>query len=268
MQEHQTMNSPHPCDEPEEPEQTIDALCKTHGTFRAKVIQGPFGPPITQRCQLCQQQARDESEARRASTAELERRNHVAELNREAGIPARFQSRSIESYLANQDGQKRVVNIARRFVDTWTEQREKGTSLIFTGGPGTGKTHLACAIGKALLESQLAAVRFGTVTGLLRSIKDTYRPGSERSEQQAFDSILQYDLLIVDEIGVQLGTDHEKLLLFEVLNERYQGSLPTILISNLSAADLEIFLGQRVMDRYRECGAVVAFDWPSHRGVK
>lgn len=56
--------------------------------------------------------------------------------------------------------------------------------------------------------------------------------------------------------------------MFEILNGRYQELRPTILISNLNTDALESLLGQRIMDRYRECGSVLAFDWQSHRGLK
>ena len=254
----------------EAPEATIDKVCGTHGAFKARVLPGSeiLGRIVTSHCPTCSQIARDKHAAAEVAEAERERRNKVASLNFRAGIPARFQSRTIDGYRVESDGQKRVANMARRFVESWPEQRQKGTSLIFTGGPGTGKTHIACAIGTALMGSHLASVCFGTATEMLRSIKDTYRRDSERTEQEAINSILAFDLVIIDEIGVQLGTDHEKMLLFEVLNGRSQGCLPTILLSNLNAADLEEYLGQRVMDRYRECGAVVAFDWQSHRGAK
>ena len=80
--------------------------------------------------------------------------------------------------------------------------------------------------------------------------------------------LLSPGLLILDEVGVQLGTEHEMRILFEVVNERYADCLPTILISNLDEAELLKFTGARLMDRVRDGGAVVAFDWESHRGKR
>jgi DNA replication protein DnaC len=37
-------------------------------------------------------------------------------------------------------------------------------------------------------------------------------------------------------------------------------------VSNLNATELEHYLGERIVDRFREMGAVLAFDWESHRG--
>lgn len=185
---------------------------------------------------------------------------------RSSCIPARFASRNFDGYVATDRGQKIALSVCRAYAEKWADKLQEGGSLVLTGGPGTGKTHLACAIGNAVMESGLACVLFVPVSAMLRSIKETYRKGSERSEQQAINDFCEPDLLILDEVGVQVGSEHEKLLMFEVLNERYQNMLPTILISNLPPEELEGFLGQRVMDRYRECGSVIAFNWGSHRG--
>ncbi len=75
------------------------------------------------------------------------------------------------------------------------------------------------------------------------------------------------DLLILDEVGVQFGSDTEKLILFDVLNERYERRRPTILMTNLTLEEVADFLGDRIIDRLREDGGeFIPFDWESHRG--
>jgi DNA replication protein DnaC len=55
-------------------------------------------------------------------------------------------------------------------------------------------------------------------------------------------------------------------MLFDVLNARYANQRPTILIGNLTADELEEYLGERIMDRLLESGsAVVPFTWESYR---
>ena len=77
------------------------------------------------------------------------------------------------------------------------------------------------------------------------------------------------ELLILDEVGVQFGSETEKLMLFDVLNERYEKRKPCVLLSNLAIDDVKAFLGERVFDRLREDGGeAVAFDWESYRGRK
>lgn len=217
-------------------------------------------------CPVCGEERRAAEQARIEREAQRDHDRRLHGLRSEAGIPARFADRRFADYTATVQGQRIALGVCKAFADAWPEKRQSGASLVLTGSPGTGKTHLACAVANAVMEAHLASVLFGTVTAALRFIKDTYRKDSGLSERDALRRLTDPDLLILDEVGVQLGSEHEKLLMFEVLNTRYQELRPTILISNLSGAELETFLGQRVMDRYRECGSVLAFDWQSFRG--
>ncbi len=257
---------------PEPQSQSIDATCPKHGGYIATrhTIDLGFGKPhvYSTGCPACSEDAKAAKLAEEAVRRAGDRQQKVATLVARSCIPARFADRTFDGYAAVERGQKIALSVCRAYAEKWPEKCDDGGSLVLTGGPGTGKTHLACAIGNAVMRDSLVSALFVPVSAMLRSIKDTYRKGSERSEQQAINDFCRPDLLILDEVGVQVGSDHEKLLMFEVLNERYQNLLPTILISNLTPDELETFLGQRVMDRYRECGSVIAFNWASHRGAK
>ena len=261
------MNSQASCETTQlDPElKTVAANCETHGPYTAKQFAMFGGKPITSTCPACREEYAAKEKEREAERVRRDRAERIARMFQRSGIPARFADRTLDNYAAGDVGQKRALKIAQRFVATFTEDEGTGASLVFAGKPGTGKTHLACGIGKALTEN-LRSVLFMTVTQALRHIKDTYRKDASRSESDAIRDLLKPDLLILDEIGVQLGSEHEKMLMFEVINERYQNCLSTILISNLTGEELNVFLGDRVMDRFREAGAIVAFDWQSHRG--
>lgn len=252
--------------QPEETQRTEPASCERHGSFLQRVIHVFGGHDIRSSCPTCSEEARAQLKAQEREQRQREREWRIAELRNASGIPVRYEAMTLGSYVARERGQRLAVAVCQRFADAWPAQYEHGRSLVFVGGPGTGKTHLACAIGSAVIESHLATVRFATAAGMLREIRSTYRRGSERSEADAMEEFTRCDLLILDEIGAQLGSEYEKTVMFEVVNERYQQVLPTILVSNLTAEDLEVYLGQRVMDRLRETGVIVAFGWDSYRG--
>ena len=219
-------------------------------------------------CPSCAAERKAENEAKKLARQRAEREEKIAALVSRSSIPSRFADRTFDGYRATLPGQKIALGVCRAYADGWKEREEQGASLVLTGMPGTGKTHLACAIANAVMREHMASALFVPVAVMMRAIKSTYRQDSQRTEQQVIDQLVEQDLLILDEVGVNIGSEHEKLLMFEVLNERYQELKPTILISNLNTDDLEDFLGQRVMDRYRECGSVIAFNWDSHRGAK
>ena len=154
------------------------------------------------------------------------------------------------------------------YADNFDTVLKTGRSAVFAGLPGTGKTHLAAGIALRLMHRDKRRVLFSTVMRAIRSVKDTWHKGSELTETQAIAALVAPDLLILDEVGVQFGSDTEKLILFDVLNERYEERKPCLLLSNLPVDEVKAFLGERIFDRLREDGGeAVAFTWASARGA-
>jgi DNA replication protein DnaC len=73
------------------------------------------------------------------------------------------------------------------------------------------------------------------------------------------------DLMILDEVGLQRGTDDEIRTLHELLEARRLNCRPTILLTNLDGANVKQYLGERFWDRLSESGVSVIFNWESHR---
>jgi DNA replication protein DnaC len=183
-----------------------------------------------------------------------------------SNIPERFRDRTIEGFITQGENQAMAKTFAAEFVEKFDSRR--GRNAILTGNVGTGKTHLACAIARGLLVAKpTRRVRYTSVQRALRGIKDTWSKDSPKSESQAIEELANPDLLILDEVGIQFGSETERSLLFDVINERYERLRSTIIISNLDLDPVKDLLGTRVFDRLREDGAShVEFGWESHRG--
>lgn len=238
--------------------------CATHGEYVAKLIH--MGErTLGGSCPSCQQD-REAAEATRTALAKAEAsRRRIEYLFNRAGIPPRFQKRNFENYEFKHEGQEHALRVSRNYVQVWDRMAEQGTCLIFSGSPGTGKTHLACAIANALIAQGVASL-FTTVSDAMRSIKRSYDASSTVSEAEAIQAFVEPRLLILDEVGGSKGTDHELQLMFDIINKRYEHSRPTIILTNLDAPALREHLGERVTDRLREGGGkLVAFTWSSHR---
>lgn len=242
----------------------VSKTCTKHGEFQARVIKF-LDREIIGACPDCtkEQEDRETLMKKRIEAEAVERRTQA--LLQRAGIPQRFKDCSLANYVAENEGQKNALSKARWFVDTIKDRVAEGTGMIFTGQAGTGKTHLSTAIANAIIPLGYSAV-FITASDAMRSIKRTYDPSSLMTESDAIDALVAPALLILDEIGMQNRTDHEKQLMFEIINKRYERVKPTILLSNLSSADLKEFLGERIMDRMRQGGGrMIGFEWDSFR---
>lgn len=186
-----------------------------------------------------------------------------------AGIPRRFLARSFDTYRADTPAQQRALKLCRAYADRFESVRAAGNSLVLSGSPGTGKTHLACAILASVIRQGQSGL-FITVSEALRLIRETYSPRSERTESEAFALLVTPDLLVFDEVGIAIGdAEKRRALLFDVLNSRYAKQRPTVLIGNLDDAEMRDYLGERIMDRISESGsAAVTFSWESYRTRK
>ncbi|WP_237577304.1 MULTISPECIES: ATP-binding protein [Mycetohabitans] len=258
--------------------QTRTNVCDKHGEYEAKSFIGQ----IWSKCPTCN------AEVQTREKAEAEAKNREAKLQawqkriEGAGIPERFQNRSLKSFVAEHPGQKRALAFATSYADGFDDVLKTGHSAVFVGKPGTGKTHLSVGIGLRIMHRDNRTVLFTSVLRAIRRVKESWRRNSQESESDAITHFVQPDLLIFDEVGQQFGSDTEKLILFDILNERYEKRRPTLLLANVPLEDYRrkddppdlplrpgviSYLGERLIDRLREDGGkIVPFDFESMRG--
>lgn len=237
--------------------------CEKHGEYEAKNL-GLFNI-VWSKCPACELAAQAAEQAEREARDAEEARIRWANTMEATGIPERFRDRTLETYEATTPGQKKALEWATEYAHNFADVLETGRSMMFLGRPGTGKTHLGCAVAQYLI-SKGSTAYYSTVQRAMRRIKDTWGRQHGESEADAIKAMTGPDLLILDEIGVQFGSDTEKNLLFDLLNERYERRKPTLLLSNLAKEDVAKFLGERVMDRLREDGGrILTLEWESYR---
>jgi DNA replication protein DnaC len=241
-------------------EQTV--FCPNHGNYQSRNVIGKTWTTCT-RCQ------KEESDALEAVAEQKRRQDKQNELQRrigEACIPVRFRDRTFEVFNANSDSLRFALDFALEYANNFDDVLCTGRSAIFHGNPGTGKTHLSVAIGLYIMSHDQRTVLFSTALRMIRRVKDCWKRDSVDSESKIISLFASPDLLIVDEVGVQFGSEAERIIMFDILNERYEKRRPTIFLSNLDREGLVEFMGERVIDRLREDGGMfIAFDGESYR---
>ena len=243
--------------------------CSKHGRYTQITYQSGR---IT-KCPDCERENEEQriaDENTKLKEAEEKRKSRrIDELLGNTGIPKRFQGKTFDNYQLGKDNAKqeevfnRVVAFSEEFKPS---QEHSGRCIVMIGDTGTGKSHLACAVASHVIKKYCGTARFTSVSEINRLVRESKGYNAKYSETEVIEAFGNYDLLIVDEVGIQSGSDAESRALFDVFNARYQNMKSTIVISNLNQAQVREALGQRIFDRLKEGGGeVLVFHWGSHR---
>jgi len=122
--------------------------------------------------------------------------------------------------------------------------------LVLNGHRGCGKTHLAVAIGAESIR-QGRPVFYSFVPSLLDHLRATFSPDSPIGYDELFEQIKTVPLLILDDLGAETSTPWAEEKLYQIVVERHEARLPTVITTALSVDELEEAkprLGSRLMD--------------------
>ncbi|NLC29329.1 MAG: ATP-binding protein, partial [Chloroflexi bacterium] len=120
--------------------------------------------------------------------------------------------------------------------------------LSLHGGYGSGKTHLAAAIGN-YQTAKGAPPLFIVVPDLLDYLRAAYAPDSGISLDKRFYEVRTAHLLILDDLSTKSATPWAKEKLYQLFNYRYNAELPTVITSSSVADELDQRLYSRLSDR-------------------
>lgn len=143
---------------------------------------------------------------------------------------------------------------------------EDATNVVFIGNPGTGKTHLAIAIGYsvAIRRNSVYFIKFNKLINIL---KVAYNEGTLERKIKLF---YKYKLLIIDEVGFNEISALESKLFFQLIDARYT-KRSTIFTSNITFNKWPSILGEdemitkAILDRILHYSYLFNINGPSYR---
>lgn len=153
-----------------------------------------------------------------------------------AGIPPLYQNASVDNFiLPSGNPQARaslasVVLTVRGYMREYPQSPKPG--LLFLGAPGTGKTHLAVAALRALIARGFEGI-FYDFQSLLSLIHKGYDKTSGSSEREAYESALEAEILLLDDVGAHRINDWVEDTVTSIVTYRCNSRKATIVTSNL-----------------------------------
>ena len=116
-------------------------------------------------------------------------------------------------------------------------------NVVLIGGPGTGKTHAATALGVQAIEHHRRKIRFFSTIELVNALEQEKTKGKAG---QIAESLTRLDLVILDELGYLPFSASGGALLFHLLNKLYERS-SVIITTNLSFSEWATVFGDAKM---------------------
>lgn len=156
-------------------------------------------------------------------------------LLEESNLGERFRGRTFASFDARRD--EAAFNACSKYAQDAKLMERRRNSLLIAGGYGSGKTHLAAAVTKALTDRGIS-VLFGTAIEHFDNIRNDFEHTGLNRHLAKMKSA---NVLVIDDLGKEKKSDWTQQVLFDVLNFRYEHKLPIIVTTNLIDADGEHF---------------------------
>ena len=212
----------------------------------------------TEMCE-CETAASDE---KRRKEEEAKRMERASELRRVSLMDEKFKSSTFGAFQETQYN-ARALKLAKSYSDRFPEMLKKNQGLLFYGGVGTGKTFLAACIANAVLDQCYSVI----MTSFVKVLKNLSPYGGQEDET-FIRRLSDVTLCIIDDLGVESGTDTALSKMYDIIDSRYRSGKPTIFTTNVPFSQMQNsddIRYVRIYDRIFEMCYPIQVEGPSWR---
>ncbi len=166
-----------------------------------------------------------------------------------AGIPVRYRNASLQEFQNKTGNYEKILGEIRvwqqGFMPLWREHKARG--LMLGGQVGVGKTFILAAIGKWLLLNGLS-VKFVDFFQLITALKGQMGL-PQHSYQPLLDSLIDVDILLIDELGKGRQTEFEHTIIDQLVMGRYNQNKAIVATTNCPLFAETASYGMQALDQ-------------------
>ena len=159
----------------------------------------------------------------------------------QARIPPRYEHCELENFAVRKipgtDQENPSLRAAKFTATKFVEEYPTNFGLLFAGTTGVGKTHLSVAIIRELILRKGVECLFYDFHDLLKTIRDSYNPGTQNTELGVLQPVLDAEVLLLDELAGSNPSDWVKETLHHIINWRYNYKKVTLITTTLLSRD-------------------------------
>ena len=137
-----------------------------------------------------------------------------------------------------------ILSLCRQYAEEFDDRAE---NLLMVGPTGLGKTHLSLAIAGEVIRKGYNVI-YNSAQNMFSDLqKEYFGRAEERGQYEAM--VLECDLLVIDDLGVEFATQFTRAELYNIINTRLNARRPTIISTNLTLVELEHNYSSRISSR-------------------
>ena len=179
--------------------------------------------PCACKCKL------EEMAAEKAAKKKAAFDQRIAALQREGITDKAYLN---HTFSADDKRDQKISNVCHKYVSSWEDMAADNIGILFYGGVGTGKSFYACCIANALL-CRLESVCVTNIPQIMTKLHDFGQ------KQNVMDKLQKYDLLVIDDLGVERDTSYSLEQVYNIIDTRSRACKPLIVTTNLTLEELQ-----------------------------